>query len=640
MSRDLTIRLLGRPQVTVDGASGLKKLTRKYVVQGPRATFTGITDDTNPLFLALGSMDEEFETYLLINQTLAPSDGSLDKAYLTREYLEFNNKWSSESVSDAGPFKQVSRKYAVLKAEHAKGYGATEWSKHPANSVSDNDPWDYLPDAIKSSEPTDSSYGAGFTWTRKSASIVTSEAGLDVWQVSWFEPIRPTGRPAYSIDPRTKLDSITRQYHITQALADDLDSTVYESTFAIGTEDSENSGFYLVDLQVKPSNQTEISLLTARYTKVTNDALTEAFQQTNDLIRVRKRFAVLRNDHETLGYGAASWDKHPSQATTYAQDPWEYAPSWVANATPGSRNYTVTNADDANEHGFDESPQIEGQDLGTYISSHASTGDWLKGYAVMSQAGSGLDIWTVEWVTHAPPYWQLGTGSGKRSRTSSVRVLSVDSSGVFEKDSLSSSGSVSYATRIMSYTFFVKGESIPSELARIGGGSGSVSFTPVVRSNFDVTMWDAESGRSAALIREVAKQCVWDGDASLNLTLGDGTSVEVGRTVGSTFEFDWTATPTDPVKYESKDISGNTVELTSMDADGNPIMQVGPSDRAIFNGKTIEAIHGKISWTMHRDSYSWSSSSGTFGQTRTQITPIFSHGSEKIWKVAITYVGG
>ena len=460
MSRDLTIRLLGRPQVTVDQRTGFSKLSRRYVVQGPRATEDGINDPTNPLFLAAGTADEEFTDYYLINQSLAPASGTLDKAYLVREYLQLSSS-----------------------------------------------------------------------------------------------------------------------------------------------------------------------------------AITEAFQQSNDLIRVRKRFAVLRNNDENLGYGTL-WSSHPSQSLVYAMDPWQYAPSWVANATPGSRNYTVANADDATEHGFDESPQIEGQALGTYISSHASTGDWLKGYAVMSQAGSGLDIWTVEWVTHAPPYWQLGTGSGNRSRTSSVRVLSVDSSGVFEKDSLSSSGSVSYATRIMSYTFFVKGESIPSELASIGGGSGNVSFTPVVRSNFDVTMWDAESGRSTALIREVAKQCVWDGDPSLNLTLGDGTSVEVGRKVGSTFEFDWTATPTDPVKYESKDISGNTVELTSMDADGNPIMQVGPSDRAIFNGKTIEAIHGKISWTMHRDSYSWSSSSGTFGQTRTQITPIFSHGSEKIWKVAITYVGG
>jgi len=457
MSRDLTIRLLGRPQVTVDKRTGFNKLSRRYVVQGPRATKDGIDDASNPLFLAAGVADEEFTDYYLVDQSLAPASGTLDKAYLSREYLQLSSS-----------------------------------------------------------------------------------------------------------------------------------------------------------------------------------AITEAFQQTNDLIRVRKRFAVLRNNNETLGYGAASWAKHPSQATTYAQDPWEYAPSWVANATPGSRNYTVTNADDANEHGFTESPQINGQDLGTYISSHASTGDWLKGYAVMSQAGSGLDIWTVEWVTHAPPYWQLGTGRGNRSRTSSVRVLAVDSSGVFEKDSLSSSGSVSYATRIMSYTFFVKGESIPSDLASIGGGSGSVSFTPVVRSNFDITMWDAESGRSTALIREVAKQCVWDGDASLNLTRGDGTSIEVGRKVGSTFEFDWDAIPTNPVVYKGEDGE----EYPKLDSNGDGVVTIGPSDRAIFNGKTIEAIHGKISWTMHRDSYSWSSSSGTFGQTRTQITPIFSHGSEKIWKVAITYVGG
>ena len=449
MSRDLTIRLLGRPQVSTDKTTGFRKLVRKYVVEGPRASKAGIEDSTNPLFLASGASDEEFDNYYLTNQALAPANGTLDKAYLHREFIE-------------------------------------------------------------------------------------------------------------------------------------LRST----------------------------------------------AISEQYVQSNDLIRVRKRFAVLRNDDANLGYGAA-WGNHPSNASIYAKDPWEYAPSWVANATPGSRNYNVSNAD--TDHGFDETPQLDGVNLGSKVSLFASSGDWLKGYAVMSQAGSGLDVWQVEWVTHAAPYWRLGTASGNRRVNSSVRVLSVDQSGVFEKDSLSSAGSVNYATRAMSYVFFVKGSSIPTDLAKIGGGSGGVSFSPVVRSNFSYTTWDPESGRSTVDVREVSKGCVWDGEPTLNLTLGDGSSVKIAdEGQGNSLVFDWDAaknfTPDSIVTQ-----SGQTIY---------PPNEVGENDRAIFRGKYIESIHGKISWTMHKDSYSWSSSSGTFDRTSTQITPIFSHGSEKIWRVAITYVGG
>lgn len=483
MSRDLTIRLLGRPQVTVDKRTGFSKVSRRYVVQGPRATLAGISDSTNPLFLAAGTADEEFTDYYLVDQSLAPASGTLDKAYLVREYLQLSSS-----------------------------------------------------------------------------------------------------------------------------------------------------------------------------------AISEAFQQSNDLIRVRKRFAVLRNDDANLGYGS-SWSNHPSQATTYAQDPWEYAPSWVADATPGSRNYTVDNADDATQHGFSDAPQIEDKSLGTYVSDalgyctisgnndeascvaaggewkSKGSGEWLKGYAVMSQAGSGLDIWTVEWVTHAPPYWALGTGRGQQSRGTSVTVLDMDENGMFVSDAISTSGSVSYNTRSMSYIFFVKAAEIPSELAVIRGGSRSFSFVPMVRVDYSVTHYEEEKGLSTSYIREVKKGCVWDGPSKINSVTGAGGVVELADESGKELIFDWDAEPTKTLSY-SLEGSGGSTSTPMLDDDGNPIKAFQESDYALFQGKLIKSIHGKISWTTPKSSYMVTSASGTLGQTRTQITPIFSHGSEKIWKVAITYVGG
>jgi len=430
MSRDLTIRLLGRPQVSSDKRTGFSKVSRRYVVQGPRATLAGITDAENPLFLEAGTADEEFLDYYLIEQTLAPANGTLDKAYLVREFLQINNS-----------------------------------------------------------------------------------------------------------------------------------------------------------------------------------AIQEAYTQTNDLIRVRKRFAVLRNNHATLGYGTL-WAKHPSQATTYAEDPWEYAPAWIRSATPGSKNYTVDNAD--SEHGFAETPQVGTDNLGTFAASLASSGDWMEGYSVMTQAGSGLDVWTVEWVTHAAPYWQLGSGSGSRRRTSSVNVVGFDGNGLYTSESIASSGSVSYTTRSMTYNFFVRANSIPSDLAEIGGGSASVSFSPTVSYDYAVT--DKED--KTTYFRNIIKNSVWGGNNSLSV---DGKSV--GSVSGNSLILDFTAEPTG-------------------EAGSGGIKPFKDSDHANFRGALVKSIKGNISWTMTKAGYSWSSNSGTFGQTKTAIAPLFSKGSEKIWKVAITYVGG
>jgi hypothetical protein len=59
----------------------------------------------------------------------------------------------------------------------------------------------------------------------------------------------------------------------------------------------------------------------------------------------------------------------------------------------------------------------------------------------------------------------------------------------------------------------------------------------------------------------------------------------------------------------------------------------------IFQKTPIRSIAGRISFTS-TDRLPITSRSGTFGGTQTTITPIFSHGDTKIWKVGITYVGG
>ena len=83
MAKDLTIRLLGRPQVSKDSVAGFQKLVRKYVVEGSRASKSGIEDENSPLFLAVGTQDEEFADHFLVNQQLQGNPSSMEKAMLT-----------------------------------------------------------------------------------------------------------------------------------------------------------------------------------------------------------------------------------------------------------------------------------------------------------------------------------------------------------------------------------------------------------------------------------------------------------------------------------------------------------------------------------------------------------------------------
>jgi len=236
MAQDLTIRLLGRPKVTKDSQLGFQRLARRYVVQGPRASKAGIEDSNNPLFLEVGTADEEFTDHLLVNQQIEPAQGSMDRAYLTRDFVELRDTYNTESISESGDLKRITRRYVVLRGQNAKGYDATSWANHPHNlGGSSNDPWDYLPNSIKSTEPTSVSYtddgsvsalfsssastppnlnppvvsisGTGtvslysalqnastddslsIKWVRAAAQVDSSNPGVDIWNVSWVAPV-------------------------------------------------------------------------------------------------------------------------------------------------------------------------------------------------------------------------------------------------------------------------------------------------------------------------------------------------------------------------------------------------------------------------------------------------------------------
>lgn len=224
MARDLTIRPLGRPKVSKDNQAGFSTLVRRYVAQGPRASKAGIEDTTNPLFLPVGSVDEEFTEYKLVDQQIEPAQGSMDKAYVSRTFVDLRERWVSESITQTPDLTKINRKFVVLRGQNdTYGYSASAWAKHPSNATVKNnseDPWDYIPAQVSLGRPATNSIdlsnsaddGLTYTpyvsingtsqsfsdyltsevstadmgtWLPGKASVQMSSPGLDLWDVEW-----------------------------------------------------------------------------------------------------------------------------------------------------------------------------------------------------------------------------------------------------------------------------------------------------------------------------------------------------------------------------------------------------------------------------------------------------------------------
>jgi hypothetical protein len=239
MAKDLTIRLLGRPQVTKDDQVGYQRVARQYVVEGYRASYAGINDAANPLFLAVGTEDEEFTGHYLVNQKITPKQGSVDTAYLSREFVEIRDTYVQESVVASADLKRIRRTFVILRGVHNLGYTQEKFNLRGAA-----EPWDYAP-TIVSTPPNAIDYGlpAEYTlaktpklggsplyntinagkssgvnsgvWLKGSAQVSLSQPGVDVWSVEWVNHTkaywtsgtRKAGSSSFTVPKAVSFDS-------------------------------------------------------------------------------------------------------------------------------------------------------------------------------------------------------------------------------------------------------------------------------------------------------------------------------------------------------------------------------------------------------------------------------------------------
>lgn len=476
MAKDLTIRLLGRPQVTKDDQVGYHKVTRQYVIEGYRASYAQINDPTNPLFLAVGTEDEEFSEHYLVNQKVTPKQGSVDTAYLTREFAELRGTYIQESVTTSNDLRRIRRTYVVLRGVSPEntniGYSSVNFDKHPDNSSQNYEPWAYVPEAI----------------------VAPGSVQLN----------NPT----------------------TNSLGEKIPS------LGEGTDDNPPSTLY----------------------------------------------SILENpDYDEVV------------------------------------NYAV----------------------------------WLKGGAQVSRSRPGVDVWSVEWVTHGNPYWVTGTQRGRGLSTPIPKVVEFDHLGLRIAD-FGSAGTSSSLTQVASYVFYVTSDVIPSSLSTYWGG-GNI-MTPSVM--FDCEIINADSVSSVAFrMSKTIPNAVFKGTTNAGLKF---PTYQAWKDSGTSNKSNLPlSVQTMTQEGKLRVFLGDLAEVANA-YDTIPEQQIYVKAKAqvtipeheklnynklpAYKGLPIRYAAGTLSYTQgYNGTYSFATPVSV--KVRPIFTPSDTADTRKIWQVEITYVG-
>lgn len=653
MAQDLTIRLLGRPKVTGDNELGFQNVVRRYVAQGPRASKAGIEDPNNPLFLPPGTRDEEFENHYLINQTIEPTTSTVDKAYLTREFIELRNSWYSQSHSDNGGFESLTRKYVVLRAENTDqnptvslGYASSKWLKHPANTNNYNEnPWDYTPKLVDDTTPLISDYDAGgvggFPWFKKNIAVDHSKPGVDIWTVTWQSPMRPTGRPKVTKDSAVGFQKVTRQYLVLQNLADAPNSPLFLN---VGTNDPSFADHYLVDQQIEPSGQVSISTLTRVYAEIRDSCYSASTSESGDLKRLTRKYAVLRAGH-SKGYLGSDWGTHPHNGGVVGADPWSFLPQTIKNREPDVATYNIfgnsantptglkTPMIPVNGLAVPGSQLIDGESsssLASALSFSQTAGSlevrWVRDKASVDMSNPGVDLWTVSWVIPVTDYWTLNDGKKSNPGSSAPpSYFDFDHTGVnilrLGKSASGGSSQVIFKT----YVAFFCSEDPGIEISTLFSGGGS-TLVPAVSMDFHFIGIDGN--HRIASFRQAMPNTWKKLDTTSGLKFpSTGTGIKAG----------------DP----KNDGSGESYSQADETADGADITVANQTPRGyefnyvhqkddpypVYQGQPIMKTGGRMDWTHY---YNSSSAFASLGGV--SVAPIFSHGNLRIWKLKATFI--
>lgn len=419
--------------------------------------------------------------------------------------------------------------------------------------------------------------------------------------------IRPLGRPRISKDSALGFQRVSRRYVVEgpKVTKEGLDASPdgFNLFRPVGEADEEFVDHYLVNQQIEPGKTVDKAYLTREYAEIRNTWSAESITESGHLKRITRRYAVLRSTSPVpLGYSADSWSKHPQQLLNTSNDPWDFLPSVIQGTEPTTVSY-----DDVSGALYDSAdsppaglltPEYGGNPLGNTLNASGITLKWVRASVQVDMSNPGVDIWSVSWVAPVSPFWASGTGKGSKKALPSV--VSFDSNGL-TNFSFGSSGGAQVA---YSYTFYTVGEHpLPVTLGGISsGGQPSVSM--------DFQLLGSDGNNRTATFRQTFSNAVWKLDTTANIRFpsssgGDDIAVTTEGPLKEIFNY------------------GNPAGLYQNPAEGLPLYQ----------GKPIQQAGGHISWTS-----SIGGGSSASSMASSSITPVFSHGTERIWKISLTYI--
>jgi hypothetical protein len=426
--------------------------------------------------------------------------------------------------------------------------------------------------------------------------------------------IRPLGRPKISKDSALGFQRIARRYvvegrKVTKAGLDG--SWDGEALFRpVGEPDEEFENHYLVNQQVEPGKTVDKAYLTREYAELRNTWSAESITESGHLKRLTRKYAIIRavgDDDPTpvsLGYSASAFGNHPKQHPDSSNDPWDYLPKVILDTEPGAVSYedkaniNQSLYNSSRPHGL-LPVSLGGVSLGSMLTGAGLSLKWLRASAQVDTSSPGVDAWTVSWAAPVAPFWSSGMGKG--SKKALPKSVKLDADGITQF-SFGSSGGASHAH---TYTFYNVGPiSLPLGLASLIPSDGQPSVS------MDFHFIGSDGNHRAASFRQSFPNTLWadfDTDAGIQFPAqggGGDVAVSDSQAFGEKFNY--------------------RVDV--------PLYTSPPGGYALYQGQPIQQAGGHITWAS-------SMGSGGFSVlASTNITPIASHGDERIWKISLTYV--
>ena len=592
MANDFRIRLLGRPQVENDSAIGFQKLTRKYAVEGPKASKIGLdgSQDGIGLFREVGEPDEEFTDHYLVSQTITPGD-TIDTAVLTRVYAQVRDTWYSEQASESGDLKKITRKYVVLKNSNSVlsqlgvsknlGYGNREWSLHPTNYAEKNDnsdAWDRLPEIVRETEPVEVSYEDGDA-VGTSQSPSTGGESTAERRVVFPRAVKVLSNANGQVD-----------LQVTGASAWKLGKQEFVKT----------DGEALVDLDQSLNEGDEFTvLIDPRYSTDLDDPAT--FDP---------------DDPYTDGVGSLV----VGESVTLNQ-------SSIKAVYPnvGSVNAQTDDGIIVEDFHADERVSSFVEDLAIYENTipqteseaENTTGNirWVRASASMDTSNAGVDIWSVSWVAPVTAHWRTAGNSAKASGLPTVVAFDHHGLHTFKSSSTRKGGSVVFV-------YYTVQEQVPVSSSSYSKNSGSVSmdFKIMGLDGNHATASFKQSFANAAFYKTTRAHLEFPKykDKGMNFPSNEKVVVACGSNC-SHYDAGW-------VTNSNANIGRHLYFFYEADK------ELEEGEHPMFQGKPVQSFGGSITY----DTTTWNSALMA-SPSSFRVTPIFSHNTVKIWKIEVTY---